>query len=132
MKLLLDANLPPRLVALLQASDVQSSHVEAVGLMTATDSAIFDYALDNDLVVVTADSDFSMMLALRRSSGPSVILLRNVHELDASDLAALVSANLPAVADYLEQGAVVSLSPTSLRWRRLPLVPPDHELLTDC
>ncbi|MGO9911621.1 MAG: DUF5615 family PIN-like protein [Acidimicrobiales bacterium] len=125
MKLLLDANLSPRVVDRLAAAGFETVHVHSIGLLRASDEQIFDYAIQHEHVVVTADTDFPMMLALRRSAGPSVILLRGVAELEPAVLASLIAENVAAVADQLEQGAVVSLSPTSMRWRQLPLEPPN-------
>jgi predicted nuclease of predicted toxin-antitoxin system len=66
-----------------------------VGLLHASDDAIFDYAAEHDEIVVTADTDFPMMLAVRRAAAPSVVLLRHVTELPRHEHAALLIANLP-------------------------------------
>jgi predicted nuclease of predicted toxin-antitoxin system len=92
-----------------------------VGLPAASDPEIFDYAAAQAVVVVTADTDIGMLLALRRSVTPSVILLRSVAELSPDDHAALLVANISTVAEDLEQGASVSLSPDRLRVRHLPM-----------
>lgn len=73
-------------------------------------------------MLITADTDFSMLLAARGSAGPSVVLLRHVAELPWRDHQALLVENLPAVLADLQDGAVVSLSPTRLAVRRLPIV----------
>ena len=65
MRLLLDANLSPRVVDRLRAAGFEAIHVADLGLLTATDDEIFDRAVDEALVIVTADSDFGMLLALR-------------------------------------------------------------------
>ena len=62
-----------------------------------------------------------MLLALRRSTTPSILLLRGVNELPPEQHAALIIANLPTIADDLKTGAIVSLSPDHLRVRTLPL-----------
>lgn len=121
MKLLLDANLSPALVGLLTGAGHETIHVADVGLLTASDAAIFDYAVTEGWVVVTADSDFPMMLALRRAGSPSVVLLRHATHLRPGAQAALLVANLPTVSRDLESGAVVSLSPTRLAVRDLPI-----------
>ena len=72
MKLLLDANLSPRIVEPLRAAGYDAEHVADLGLVTATDGEIFDRAAEQGLVVVTADSDFGALLAMRRSTSPSV------------------------------------------------------------
>jgi predicted nuclease of predicted toxin-antitoxin system len=73
------------------------------------------------LVVVTADSDFASMLALSGASRPSVVQLRGVAELPPATHLRLLD-NLRAVTEDLDQGAVVSLSPVRLAVRRLPTV----------
>lgn len=87
----------------------------------AGDEPIFDHAAAERLVVITADGDFSMLLATRRTRTPSVVLLRDVAELRPDAHAQLLIANLPAAIDDLDNGAVVSLSRSRLAVRRLPI-----------
>lgn len=121
MRLLLDANLSPQLVAALATAGFEARHVDALGLLGAADDVIFDRAAESGDVLVTADADFSMLLAARGTGGPSVVLLRHVSELPWQVHLALLVDNLPAVAEDLAAGAVVSLSPTRLAVRRLPI-----------
>lgn len=121
MKLLLDANLSPRIVDMLGEAGVHAEHVRDVGLIRARDSAIFDFAVEHGYIVVTADSDFAMLLALRRSSSPSVILMRGVSEMDPTEHAQLLVSSLPTIAVDLDRGAIVSLGRTRARIRDLPL-----------
>lgn len=114
MRFLLDANLSPRLAAGLREAGYPTRHVDEIGLLGASDAEIFDRASEDGDVVITADSDFSLLLAARGSAKPSVILLRHVAELRWPAHHALLVDNLPAVLDDLEDGAVVSLSPTRL------------------
>ncbi|MCY3960235.1 MAG: DUF5615 family PIN-like protein [bacterium] len=58
MRLLLDQNLSRRLVGLLAIEYPGSCHVVEVGLDTATDRAIWEYAHDHDFLIVSKDSDF--------------------------------------------------------------------------
>jgi predicted nuclease of predicted toxin-antitoxin system len=92
-----------------------------VGLGTATDTEIAARAEADGLIVVTADTDFPMHLALRRSTSPSIVLLRRVTELPPAEHARLLVANLPTVSEDLRHGAIVSLGPDHLRVRHLPL-----------
>lgn len=71
MRLLIDANLSPRLLAPLGDGGFDTTRVADIGLAAATDSEIFDRAVSEDFVIVTADSDFAMLLALRRSTNAS-------------------------------------------------------------
>jgi hypothetical protein len=61
-------------------------------------------------VIVSADSDFGELLAAAHgATRPSVVLLRSADRLTSDQQAALLAANLPAVADDLEPGAVVTI-----------------------
>ena len=123
MKFLLDANLSPRVAEALKTGDTDCIHVADVGLATASDEVTFDYAADNDFVIITADSDFPMLLALRNVSAPSVVHLRRTSELSPDEHAALLVANLPTVMEDLADGAIVSLSHGRMRVRSLPISP---------
>jgi predicted nuclease of predicted toxin-antitoxin system len=57
MKLLLDANLSPRLAATLTEAGYKVAHVADLGLLTAADATILDRAEANGFVVITADTD---------------------------------------------------------------------------
>lgn len=121
MRYLLDANLSPQVLRALIAAGFDATHVGDHGLLVATDDEIFDWAAANRAVVVTADSDFAMLLATRRAQTPSVVLLRDVADRPPAAHAQLLIDNLAAVEDALETGAIVSLSPTRLRVRELPI-----------
>lgn len=112
MRLLLDANLSPSLIEEVIEAGFEALHVGDVDLLTASDEAIIEYARTNGLVLVTVDSDFAAMLA---------ITVRDVGELAPPAHLALLVANLGTVVGDLEAGAMVSLSPTRLAVRRLPI-----------
>ena len=121
MKLLLDANLSPSLTDGLVDAGFEALHVGDVDLLTASDAAIVEFARGNDLVIVTVDSDFAAILAIAGAERPSVVQLRAVGELTPPAHLALLVANLGTVVDDLEAGAIVSLSPTRLAVRCLPV-----------
>jgi predicted nuclease of predicted toxin-antitoxin system len=58
VKLLLDQNLSHRLVAMLLQEYPDSSHVRDVGLIAASDEAVWHYAAQHEFIVVTKDADF--------------------------------------------------------------------------
>src|SRR5262245_8707040 len=124
MRLLLDANLSPRLLALVRAAGFDVPHVAELGLLTASDRTILDLAElaeAEGFIVVTADTDFPTMVALSGAPMPSVVLLRGVAELTPELHGQLLVANLPTVTEDLERGAIVSLSPDRIRVRDLPV-----------
>ncbi len=75
MKLLLDHNLSPRIVARLVDAFPGSEHVSTAGLATADDLMVWAYAAVHDMAIVTKDSDFSDLSVLR-GAPPKVIWLR--------------------------------------------------------
>ena len=58
MKLLFDENLAPSLVPALAALFPDSVHVHALGLGSAGDAAIWEYARAHGYTIVTKDADF--------------------------------------------------------------------------
>jgi len=76
MKLLLDANLSWRLTVKLKTHFANCLHVDHIGLsVPASDTNIWDYALANELIIVTNDDDFLNFLNTK-GFPPKVILLR--------------------------------------------------------
>lgn len=73
MKLLLDMNLSPEWVSVLQRHGWQAVHWSTVGDPQASDRTIMDWAATHEYVVFTHDLDFASMLALSRVAGPSVL-----------------------------------------------------------
>ena len=74
MKLLFDHNLSPRLVNRLGDLYPNSNHLFNLGLDTVEDFIIWQYARDNEFIIVTKDSDFSE-LSLVGGFPPKVINL---------------------------------------------------------
>jgi predicted nuclease of predicted toxin-antitoxin system len=75
LKLLLDENLSPRLIALIGDLYPGSRHVEDCELLNAPDEEVWRFAAENGFAIVSKDSDFSELSALH-GSPPKVIWLR--------------------------------------------------------
>lgn len=121
MKLLVDANLSPRVPALLRAAGYQAEHVCDHDLLAASDEEISGFAVIHGFTIISADSDFTTMLALSGATAPSLVLLRSADRLAPEAQARLLTTNLDAVADELDQGAVVTIARGHMRVRRLPV-----------
>jgi predicted nuclease of predicted toxin-antitoxin system len=74
VRLLFDENLSPRLVRRLDAAFPDSQHVELAGLRGHPDLAIWEYAQQHDLIVVSKYNDFRQ-LSFLKGSPPKVIWL---------------------------------------------------------
>jgi predicted nuclease of predicted toxin-antitoxin system len=75
LKLLLDENLSPRLIASIEDLYPGSTHVEDCGWSIRPTIEVWNYAGENGFAIVTKDSDFSELSVLR-GSPPKVIWLR--------------------------------------------------------
>jgi predicted nuclease of predicted toxin-antitoxin system len=62
---------------LLLAAGYDAVHVRAYGMHAARDEEILARALAEDRIVVSADSDFSGILAAQEAERPSFILFRD-------------------------------------------------------
>ena len=75
MKLLFDENLSPKLPLLLQDLFPNSLHVRDVGMKSTIDPVVWNYAMSEDLMIVSKDSDMHD-LSLVFGSPPKVIWVR--------------------------------------------------------
>jgi predicted nuclease of predicted toxin-antitoxin system len=75
MKLLLDENLSRRIVPFLQAAFPGSTQVALLGLESASDIEIWQYAKTNGFVIVSRDSDFQER-SLVAGHPPQVVWLK--------------------------------------------------------
>jgi predicted nuclease of predicted toxin-antitoxin system len=98
------------------------SHVREVGLQAAADQVVLAAAEAEQRVVVSADTDFGTLLSRSGAKLPSVLLIRRLVGRRAAEQAATILANLPAVADDLEAGAIIVLTDEWVRIRRLPML----------
>lgn len=120
MKLLLDINISPLWVEWLQNQGYAAVHWSEVGNPKAPDTEILMWAREHGYAVFTHDLDFSRLLALTHSRGPSVLQVRTEDVLP-SGIGHLVVDALRQFSDLIDSGAIIVIDATSSRARILPI-----------
>lgn len=122
MRFLIDNALSPRVADGLRDAGHDAVHVREYSLARAADPAIFDRAAQEKRIVVSADTDFATLLAMRKQKAPSVVLFRGPLPRRPAAQVALLLANVPGITEALTEGAIVVLEPARIRIRGLPIV----------
>lgn len=98
MKLLLDENLSDRLISRIIDLYPDSSHVKILGLTNTDDVVIWEYAKENNFVIVSKDSDFYQR-GLLYGHPPKFIYLR-VGNSPTAMIARILRDNFDTIARF--------------------------------
>lgn len=121
MRFLVDLNLSSRFADGLRSAGHDVVHAADVELFGAPDEVVLSWALEDERVVISADSDFGTLLARSSALGPSVLYLRRIQRRRVDQLLELVLASLPLIEAALGEGSVVVLGDGTARIRKLPI-----------
>ncbi len=98
MKLLLDENLSDRIIFRIIDLYPNSAHVKSKALTNTDDSVIWDYAKDNDYVIVSKDSDFHQRSILY-GHPPKFIYLR-IGNSPTSKIVNILRDNFDIISEF--------------------------------
>lgn len=119
MRFLIDNALSSSIAEGLNEAGHDAVHVREIGLASATDDEILSHAKKEKRVIVSADTDFGTLLALKNAALPSFILFRRSVKRPLALLNLLIDT-IDIIQDDLYKGAVVVIEDHRLRIRELP------------
>lgn len=120
MQILVDMNLPPRWVEVLQREGHEATHWTSVGPGDASDRRLMQWAKNHADLVFTHDLDFSALLATTQATAPSILQIRTDDVLPGVHADTVLRA-LQQFETELKDGAILSVDPENARVRHLPL-----------
>ncbi len=120
MRFLVDQCLSGQVAEGLAAAGHDAVHLAEYGLSRADDKVVFDRAVSERRVIVSADTDFGALLVDPQAPVVSVILYRRRTRRRAHEQVVVLLTNLAALEPDLDAGAVVIIEDGGMRVRRLP------------
>lgn len=122
MRFLVDNAVSPLVASALRKAGHEALHVRDVGIQEEEDLVIFEKAMSENRVLISADTDFGTILALWNHPKPSVILFRRGTERRPETQSKLILKNLPNLQEALEEGSIIVFDQNRIRVRSLPIL----------
>jgi predicted nuclease of predicted toxin-antitoxin system len=126
VRFLVDNALSPEVARLLRVAGHDAVHVRDYGLHAAEDLVILERAGSEDRILISADSDFAMLLATSRRMKPSFVLFREPDIVRPTDYVNTILLNLPAIEQEVLAGCVATFRHGRIRVRNLPIGNPQQ------
>lgn len=102
MKLLFDENLSPKLAEKLSELFPESTHVDRIGLGRENDLAVWEYAMMNDFIIVTKDSDFNDLSVIE--GYPPFVVWRRKGNCSTNEILTLIEKKSQNINEFVSEG----------------------------
>ena len=121
MKFLIDQALSDVVASGLCNAGHDAVHLRDYGMSRSPDTEVLAKAVEENRVLVSADTDFGELLAKSKDSKPSVVLFRGILNRHPDRQVELILKYLPDISAALEQGYFVVLNNELIKTRPLPI-----------
>jgi len=120
MKIVLDMNLSPAWIPLLESGGHEVRHWSQIGYPNAPDTDIMDWASNHGFAVLTHDLDYGAILFATKAKSPSVIQLR-IEDVRPNSIGKEILETLVIIEEPIKRGSLVTINPRKNRIQLLPL-----------
>ena len=120
LSILADMNISPLTVSQLRKHGWSVIRVSEIMDKSTKDLDLLEYARLHDMVIITQDLDFSMLLAIKGYGKPSLVNVR-LEEVRPDYVTSRIIDTVSELEQELKRGAVVTVAETSVRYRHLPI-----------
>jgi predicted nuclease of predicted toxin-antitoxin system len=122
MRFLVDNPVSPRVAGMLCQAGHDAVHVRDYGLQAAADLVVFERASQERRIIITADTDFGLLVARKQTREPSVILFHHSFSHRPTEQGMALLENLSQLSSTLEQGSLIVFENRRIRIRSLPII----------
>lgn len=117
LKFLLDADMPKSSAEVIRSHGFEIEDVRDIGMRAAKDREIMDYALKNNKIIITRDTDFGEVLRYPRH--PGAIILRLPYAFTSKEINERLEEFFRSIKEKELIGAIIIVELSRYRRRSL-------------
>jgi len=117
VKFLIDADMPRSIVEIIRSFGFDVEDVRDIGMGTAKDKEIIEYAVNDNRIIVTRDTDFGEVLRYPRH--PGAIIFRLPYTFTVNEINKRVKEFLTSVSEDKFRNAIIIVELSRYRRRKI-------------